>query len=678
MTDNNGDTTNPRQLRETQTESMPMMLTPSNLPKTPSVTTAYAFYASIYDVLIDKSNERKPVVYYILQLTGELVDSGAESIEWTVSRRYSSFVQLRSELTLVGFTNLPPLPPKTWFMDRLNPGLIEKRKNELTSFVNAMIRNKELFKTRLVRYFLKTSDFFKKRSASSIRRSNGYSGSRSSSIADDVERKEMDTNNENNNNYRRTSRLGQSVRLIPSPSALPARDPDDSREIYTTLRAVSFNHGNAIDVGWGNPVAYESTASKGNDTNNILSWMPQEIRLQMENEKVFLTIDPDTFSESDLLSPDGVWIKVNDNSVATTSLRGAKIKLIVQRERLRSFSNSRSNVSTISTVTTAEGLPYTFLLIIVPLLLSYLILFTSYNSNIVLLISFVVVLLSLYVQKDMLNATPKENNGIATANSNEKRDEVTRTLITFADCELSSAEAYRAAPTAGMSNNNNNNSNGEETSGVTPTLRGGEEKAQQPKEKIYVNHSGTWIVDENRSKTTYEPMLIALGISWPLRMLVRSLKTEMRVKHTLTHINRRDHFQNGGKPCAKDKDNHIFPLNGKTYFKRDEKNEDVYVTHTFEPDNGACIQSITINKTQNIKIIDRQRLIDNGRALHHTIETWGKDTPEDKPAICDVIKKRMTRPVEGNFDSNIGENSTLTYNAPEGWVLADDETDILT
>ena len=101
MTDNNGDTPNPRQLRDTQTESMPMMLTPSNLPKTPSVTTAYAFYASIYDVLIDKSNERKPVVYYILQLTGELVDSGAETIEWTVSRRYSSFVQLRSELTLV-------------------------------------------------------------------------------------------------------------------------------------------------------------------------------------------------------------------------------------------------------------------------------------------------------------------------------------------------------------------------------------------------------------------------------------------------------------------------------------------------------------------------------------------------------------------------------------------------
>ena len=141
------------------------MLTPSNLPRTPSVTTAYAFHASIYDVLIDKSNETKPVVYYILQMTGELVGSGAESVEWTVSRRYSSFVQLKTELAVIGFSELPPLPPKTWFMDRLNTGLIEKRKIELTIFVNAIIRNRELFKTRLVRYFLKTSDFFKKRSA---------------------------------------------------------------------------------------------------------------------------------------------------------------------------------------------------------------------------------------------------------------------------------------------------------------------------------------------------------------------------------------------------------------------------------------------------------------------------------------------------------------------------------
>ena len=647
-----------------QVASTPIMLTPSNLPRTPSVTTAYAFHASIYDVLIDKSNETKPVVYYILQMTGELVGSGAECVEWTVSRRYSSFVQLKTELAVIGFSELPPLPPKTWFMDRLNTGLIEKRKIELTNFVNAIIRNRELFKTRLVRYFLKTSDFFKKRSASSIRRSNAYRGSRAESIEEEEEEGKENgppsSAGTSSNRISRSSRLGQTVSLIPSPSALSARNPDQSREVYTTLRAVSFdNNGVDIDARWGDPVTYASpnnSSSSGGDSS-ITSWMPRQIRLQMENEKVFLTIDPDKFTETELLNVDGVWIEVDSNSIATTSLNGAKIKLLIQRERLRSFSNSGSSLNDNNGKGNLSMMPSMFLLVIIPLSLSYLILFTEYNSNIVLMISGFVILFSLYILKDMLHGMP-EKSSQSGSNNNNIGNEVLRTLITFIDCELSSSR----------SNNDNNNVEEDISSQTVASPRAGSEIQES---KVYMNHSGTWIVDANRSKTTYEPMLIALGISWPLRMLVRSLKTEMRVKHTFTHINRRDHFQNGGKPVAKDKDNHIFPLNGKTYFKRDEKNEDVYVTHTFEPDNGGCIQSITINKTQNIKIVDRQRLIDNGRALHHTIKTWGKDTRADDPAICDVIKTRTTRPIEGAFDDN--DDGTKTYNPPEGWVLVEDD-----
>ena len=318
-----------------QVGSMPVMLTPSNLPRTPSVTTAYAFSASIYDVLIDKANESKPVVYYILQMTGELVGSGAEKITWNVSRRYSSFVQLKGELAVVGFTELPPLPPKTWFTDRLNPSLIEKRKVELTNFVNAMIRNRELFKTRLVRYFLKTSDFFKKRSASSIRRDVHRNRIASiNEVAEDAA--QVSTNASTSSN--RQSTLGQSVSIVPSPSALTATDPSQSREVSTALRSVAFNGGEDVDASWGDPITFVPPHGEQID-DEILSWMPSQMRLQMEGEKVFLTVDPDKLTESDLLGNDGIWIQV-DESATTATLSRCKIKLIVQRERLRSFSNS--------------------------------------------------------------------------------------------------------------------------------------------------------------------------------------------------------------------------------------------------------------------------------------------------------------------------------------------------
>ena len=44
---------------------------------------------------------------------------------------------------------------------------------------------------------------------------------------------------------------------------------------------------------------------------------------------------------------------------------------------------------------------------------------------------------------------------------------------------------------------------------------------------------------------------------------------------------------------AKDSDNHI-PLTAKLT-KRDDKGEDVYVTHNFYPDDSV-VESITINK----------------------------------------------------------------------------------
>ena len=43
----------------------------------------------------------------------------------------------------------------------------------------------------------------------------------------------------------------------------------------------------------------------------------------------------------------------------------------------------------------------------------------------------------------------------------------------------------------------------------------------------------------------------------------------------------------------------------------------------------------------------------------------------DDPAICDVIKTRTTRPIEGAFDDN--DDGTKTYNPPEGWVLVEDD-----
>mgnify|MGYP004293712351 CR=1 FL=1 len=41
------------------------------------------------------------------------------------------------------------------------------------------------------------------------------------------------------------------------------------------------------------------------------------------------------------------------------------------------------------------------------------------------------------------------------------------------------------------------------------------------------------------------------------------------------------------------------------------------------------------------------------------------------PAICDVIKTRTTRPIEGAFDDD--DDGTKTYNPPEGWVLVEDD-----
>ena len=632
-----------------QVGSTPVMLTPSNLPRTPSVTTAYAFSASIYDVLIDKANERKPVVYYILQMTGELVGSGAEKITWNVSRRYSSFVQLKGELAVVGFTDLPPLPPKTWFVDRLNPSLIEKRKIELTSFVNAMIRNRELFKTRLVRYFLKTSDFFKKRSASSIRRD--VHRSRIPSI-NETREDETQTSSHALASSTRQSRLGQSVSIVPSPSALTARDPSQSREVSTTLSSVAFNGGEDIDAAWGDPVTFIPSYGEQDD-DDILSWMPSRMRLQMQNEKVFLTVDPNKITESDLLGKDGIWIQV-DESATTANLSRCKIKLLVQRERLRSFSNGERSTTMKKSSAPGIGLPVTVLLIVLPFLLSYLILFTDYNSDSMLAFSALTVIVSIYALKGILHESPFVTAEVSSQSDNGTV--VCRTVVRFVDCELPS-ESVEVPPA-------------EQATSAVPVASPSENR--ESKVNVFVNHSGTWIVDSDRSKTTYEPMLIALGISWPLRMLVRSLKTEMRVKHTMTHINRRDHFQNSGKPVAKDSDNHIFPLDGKTYFKRDDKGEDVYVTHNFYPEDGGCVESITLNKTKNIKIVDRQRLIDDGKALHHTIETWAAATPNDKPAKCDVIKYRTTSPIEGAFDKGKdGEN--LVYNVPAGWTLVADD-----
>ena len=65
-------------------------------------------------------------------------------------------------------------------------------------------------------------------------------------------------------------------------------------------------------------------------TKKIINTNDENNAFTMENEKVFLTIDPDKFTETELLNVDGVWIEVDSNSIATTSLNGAKIKLLIQ------------------------------------------------------------------------------------------------------------------------------------------------------------------------------------------------------------------------------------------------------------------------------------------------------------------------------------------------------------
>ena len=151
------------------------------------------------------------------------------------------------------------------------------------------------------------------------------------------------------------------------------------REVSTTLRSVAFNGGEDVDASWGDPITFIPPRGEQTD-DNILSWMPSQMRLQMEKEKVFLTVEPDKISESDLLGNDGIWIQV-DESATTANLSRCKIKLIVQRERLRSFSNSEHGSDGKASFAPGVGLPVMVLLIVLPFLLSYLILFTDYNSD---------------------------------------------------------------------------------------------------------------------------------------------------------------------------------------------------------------------------------------------------------------------------------------------------------
>ena len=291
-----------------------------------------------------------------------------------------------------------------------------------------MIRNRELFKTRLVRYFLKTSDFFKKRSISSIRRD--VHRSRIPSINESTE---DETQNHASASSTRQSRLGQSVSIVPSPSALTARDPSQSREVSTTLSSVAFNGGEDIDAAWGDPITFIPSHGEGDD--DILSWMPSRMRLQMQNEKVFLTVDPNKITESDLLGKDGIWIQV-DESATTANLSRCKIKLLVQRERLRSFSNGERSTTRKKSFAPEIGLPVTVLLIVLPFLLSYLILFTDYNSDSMLAFSAITVIVSIYALKGILHESPFETGEVNSQSDNDTV--VCRTVVRFVDCELPS------------------------------------------------------------------------------------------------------------------------------------------------------------------------------------------------------------------------------------------------
>ena len=174
----------------------------------------------------------------------------------------------------------------------------------------------------------------------------------------------------------------------------------------------------------------------------------------------------------------------------------------------------------------------------------------------------------------------------------------------------------------------------------------------KPKEQVptnlHMNHTGTWVIDKSRSKTTLEPMMVALGVSWVVRKMALAMSPETRTNHSLYSINRRIYVN--GNPVDSEADNRSYPLDGKTYHLYDDvKKEDIYLTHSFFPQKGLIV-SDTVNKTKNTRIIDHQTVLPGGKEIHQVVTTF--NGTGKKPTICDIIKVRTTDVIVGGFEDS--------------------------
>ena len=81
------------------------------------------------------------------------------------------------------------------------------------------------------------------------------------------------------------------------------------------------------------------------------------------------------------------------------------------------------------------------LLIVLPFLLSYLILFTDYNSDSMLAFSAITVIVSLYALKGILHDSAVETSKVTSQSDKQNDTVVCRTIIRFVDCELAPESA---------------------------------------------------------------------------------------------------------------------------------------------------------------------------------------------------------------------------------------------
>ena len=607
------------------------LYTPSSLAPTPNVQSSYEFSVSISDVVIDKENKNKSVVYYVLQLDALPPRGQGGKVAWTVSRRYSDFVKLKSELALCGFASLPALPPKTWLTDRLDEKLIATRKISLASFMNAIILDKPLFKTRLVRYFLKTSEFYKLKSLAGSRAagSDGASlaqGSQDSSGSVSVV------------SSRARSRLGQHVSLIPSPSApTPSTTPQASggrsssfgttRNSAVRLMSVSIDgsENNALEARWGSVLPLGGAESINPDQQMLLTLSTTTILVDM----------PMNLDSNRALFAGEVWLDAYQAGGPDGTGRAGQVSVSFRKTTGPGQANGDAD-----TIESTSFGSLVYLGILLPLLVAVYILITDYSVEKVS-VGMAVFVVSASVLIKSEGATTPPVPGSENPEGSKNVNSQYAVIFNAYEEQMGSSAEILVVPQA---------------------------------DPVYMNHSGTWAIDRKLSKTTTEPMMIAIGLNWAMRKIALAMATETKTQHTLYGIKRTLHLGNGGKKITPDNEDRTYPLDGKTYHLKDKEGSDVFLTHSFVPEKGLII-SDTNNTTKQIRIVDHQVLKNGGKWISQVIKTYAQGK---EPTVCDLIKVRKTPPVEGSFldGKDGGLPDPEGFVAPEGCTVVKSEDEV--